>query len=196
MRLWFLFFVAITIHLITLSASADEREKKPIADDWKRDNAIAARTVWPSFRGRAARGIAVGQHLPEQWNTEKGEGVRWKTPIPGLGNSCPVVWKEKVFVTTAVSSAGITKLKIDDVKGSAVEYAEVLFPQQLSIHVVAVKTTRIEQCDHMLAVGGRCRVGLARFRMTTHRRYTLMGDTLPENATRCMVKTIQPPRMF
>ena len=127
MRRWSLLIVAIAIHVITLSASADEQEKKLIeaawqtdlpavtqslADDWKRDNAIAARKIWPSFRGRAARGIAVGQNLPDQWNAEKGEGVRWKTPIPGLGNSCPVVWEDKVFVTTAVSSAGITKLKI------------------------------------------------------------------------------------
>jgi outer membrane protein assembly factor BamB len=112
MRLLSLFFVAIAIHAITLPASADEPVKKLIADDWRRDNAKAARKTWPSFRGIAARGIAVGQHLPEQWNVEKGEGVRWKTPIPGLGNSCPVVWNDKVFVTTAVSSAGIAKLKI------------------------------------------------------------------------------------
>ena len=104
MRLWSLFFVAIAIHLIALSVSADEREKKLIeaarqgdlpavkqliANDWTRDNEIAAKKVWPSFRGKAARGIAVGQNLPDQWDAEKGEGVRWKTPIPGLGHSCP-----------------------------------------------------------------------------------------------------------
>ena len=112
MRLLSHFLVAIAIHAITLSASADEPVKESFAADWKRENAKAARKIWPSFRGRAARGIAVGQNLPEKWNAEKGEGVRWRTPIPGLGNSCPVVWNNKVFVTTAVSSAGITKLKI------------------------------------------------------------------------------------
>jgi outer membrane protein assembly factor BamB len=53
---------------------------------------------WPQFRGDHAAGVADGQNLPEDWN------VAWKTPIPGLGHSSPIVWGDFVFLTTAVSS--------------------------------------------------------------------------------------------
>lgn len=58
---------------------------------------------WPSFRGPAASGVADGQHPPLTWDGRTGRNVRWKTPIPGLGHSCPVVWGDRVFLTTAVS---------------------------------------------------------------------------------------------
>jgi hypothetical protein len=66
--------------------------------------AMTATLNWPSFRGPDGTGVADGQHPPLTWNTKTGEGVRWKTPIPGLGHSCPVVWGDRVFVTTAISS--------------------------------------------------------------------------------------------
>lgn len=59
---------------------------------------------WPSFRGQQASGVANGQHLPDQWNATTGEHILWKTPIPGLAHASPVVWGDRVFVSTAVSS--------------------------------------------------------------------------------------------
>ena len=61
---------------------------------------------WPSFRGTAAAGVADGMNLPETWNAEAGSGIKWKTRIPGLAHSSPVIWGDRVYVTTAVSSAG------------------------------------------------------------------------------------------
>jgi outer membrane protein assembly factor BamB len=81
-------------------------------DDWTADSDVAAGDNWPSFRGPHARGIAARQNLPAEWNLEEGQGLRWKTPIPGLANSCPVVWGDKVFVTTAVSAKGNTEIRI------------------------------------------------------------------------------------
>ena len=57
---------------------------------------------WPSFRGIRASGIAGGQDIPLNWNAEKGINIKWKIKIPGLGHSSPVVWKDRVFITTAV----------------------------------------------------------------------------------------------
>lgn len=65
-----------------------------------------AKGSWPSFRGPRASGIAEGQDLPDHWNGESGENVLWKTRIPGLAHSSPVVWGERLFVATAVSSLG------------------------------------------------------------------------------------------
>ena len=59
---------------------------------------------WPSFRGPNASGVADGQHLPDRWNGTTGENILWHTPIPGLAHSSPVVWGDRVFVTSAISS--------------------------------------------------------------------------------------------
>lgn len=59
---------------------------------------------WPSFRGDHASGVAARQSLPARWDGEKGTSIKWKTRIPGLGHSSPIVWGDSVFVTTAVSS--------------------------------------------------------------------------------------------
>ncbi len=64
---------------------------------------------WPSFRGPQAAGIADEQHLPDRWSVEKGENILWRTNIPGLGHSSPIVWGNRLFVTSAISSrAGAT----------------------------------------------------------------------------------------
>ncbi|HEV7395476.1 MAG TPA: PQQ-binding-like beta-propeller repeat protein [Pyrinomonadaceae bacterium] len=64
----------------------------------------SAKGSWPSFRGPNATGIAEGQNLPEKWNGKTRENVLWRTEIPGLAHSSPVVWGNRVFVTSAVSS--------------------------------------------------------------------------------------------
>jgi outer membrane protein assembly factor BamB len=66
---------------------------------------------WPSFRGNYANGTADGQNLPDKWDGARGEGVAWKTRIPGLAHSSPIVWGERLFVTTAISSAGEATFK-------------------------------------------------------------------------------------
>jgi outer membrane protein assembly factor BamB len=74
--------------------------------------AVAAPLNWPSFRGPDASGVADGQHPPLSWDVKEGTNVRWKTPIPGLGHSCPIVWGDRVFVTTAVSGEADPKVRI------------------------------------------------------------------------------------
>lgn len=63
-------------------------------------------TNWPSFRGAHAAGVAENQNLPDTWGGENATHLKWKTRIPGLAHSSPIVWGERVFVTTAVSGAG------------------------------------------------------------------------------------------
>ena len=58
---------------------------------------------WPQFRGRAGNGIGAG-NPPVTWNVTDGTNVAWHTAIPGLGHSCPIVWGDRVFLTTAVST--------------------------------------------------------------------------------------------
>ncbi len=59
---------------------------------------------WPRFRGPNADGVAIDDpRLPSTWNTT--ENVKWVADVPGWGWSCPVVWGDKVFLTTVVSDA-------------------------------------------------------------------------------------------
>jgi outer membrane protein assembly factor BamB len=69
----------------------------------------AARTAarnWPSFRGSDASGNGDGQGAVSEWDVATGKNIRWKTPIPGISNASPIVWGDRIFVTTAVSKAG------------------------------------------------------------------------------------------
>lgn len=61
---------------------------------------------WPSFRGVNAGGVADNQNLPLEWNIRTGLNIKWKTHIPGLAHSSPVVWGDRIFVTTAISGKG------------------------------------------------------------------------------------------
>src|SRR5215510_4284322 len=60
---------------------------------------------WPQFRGPGASGVVEGQPAAQNWNAEKAENLIWKTMVPGLAHSSPVIWGDVVFVTTAVTSA-------------------------------------------------------------------------------------------
>ncbi len=58
---------------------------------------------WPRFRGPRALGIMEGHKLPATWDCEKGTGVAWKTAIPGLANSSPIVADGAIYLTTAIT---------------------------------------------------------------------------------------------
>ena len=66
---------------------------------------VAQAQNWPQFRGPQAAGVAEGSPAAVKWDANKAVNVRWKTQIPGLAHSSPVVWGNKVFISTAVTSA-------------------------------------------------------------------------------------------
>ena len=68
--------------------------------------APVAPSNWPSFRGERGGGNADGQRAVTEWDIASGKNIKWKTPIPGIANSSPITWGNRVFVTTAISKAG------------------------------------------------------------------------------------------
>lgn len=54
---------------------------------------------WPGWRGPTGQGQCGEKDLPLAWSSK--ENVRWKTPLPDIGSSSPVVWGDRVFVTQA-----------------------------------------------------------------------------------------------
>ena len=89
----------------------EAKEQPTLKSAEEKAGLVASPINWPSFRGPNASGIADGQHPPTTWDTAKGTNVRWKTPIPGLGHSCPVIWGDRIFLTTAISSKPDQKVK-------------------------------------------------------------------------------------
>ncbi|MCU0707557.1 MAG: PQQ-binding-like beta-propeller repeat protein [Pirellula sp.] len=62
-------------------------------------------TNWPQFRGPLSRGIATGNVPITVWDGPSGKNVAWKTSIPGLATSSPIVWDNRVFLTTGVQES-------------------------------------------------------------------------------------------
>ena len=71
----------------------------------------AAAQNWPSFRGPSAAGVSDRQNLPITWDAAQGSNIRWKTTIPGLAHSSPIVWNDRIFVATAISSRADVSFK-------------------------------------------------------------------------------------
>ena len=79
-----------------------------------------AQTVnWPQFRGPNSSGIGEGKNLPDEWSPEK--NIIWKTELPGRGHSSPIVWGNRIFLTS-------------DVEGEVI-------PGQKAVHHVRNKAT-------------------------------------------------------
>jgi len=55
---------------------------------------------WPQWRGADGSGISNEKNLPAEWTPTK--NIKWKTPIAGRGHSSPIVWGNKIFLTTAI----------------------------------------------------------------------------------------------
>lgn len=68
-------------------------------------SATFSQTNWPQFRGQGASGVSEGGPAPASFDATKATNLKWKTAIPGLAHSSPVTWGNKVFITTAVTSA-------------------------------------------------------------------------------------------
>ena len=60
---------------------------------------------WPSFRGPNASGIAENYATPVSWDVDTSKNIKWKTTIPGLAHSSPIVWGDRMYVTTASGEA-------------------------------------------------------------------------------------------
>ena len=64
--------------------------------------AVAASDNWPQFRGGSGTGVVADDpRLPDSWSAT--ENVAWRTEIPGRGWSSPIVWGDRIFVTSVVA---------------------------------------------------------------------------------------------
>src|SRR5262249_49751722 len=59
---------------------------------------------WPGWRGPRGDGTSHEKGLPQTWS--ENQNIRWKTAIPGKGHSSPIVWGDRVFVTSCLEEKG------------------------------------------------------------------------------------------
>ena len=80
--------IALALALLSLPAIGEGKGTDPLDH-------------WPQWRGPLGTGVAPRGDPPVVWGEDR--NVRWKTALPGQGHSTPVVWGDRVFVTTAVA---------------------------------------------------------------------------------------------
>ena len=56
---------------------------------------------WPSFRGPGGSATSAYDNIPAEWDATSGKNIRWKATVPLPGNSSPVVWNNRIFLTGA-----------------------------------------------------------------------------------------------
>jgi outer membrane protein assembly factor BamB len=89
------------------SAKAESKPAITLGPDFSFDQ-----PNWPGFRGTMSRGIANGQSLPTTWDGASSKNIAWKVPIPGIGTSSPIVWGDRIFVTTAIQAEDMGGFKV------------------------------------------------------------------------------------
>lgn len=66
---------------------------------------------WSQLRGYKSEGFIDNANLPDTWNVESGENIKWNIKIPGLALSGPIIWGENLFLTTAISDSDTSGFK-------------------------------------------------------------------------------------
>jgi outer membrane protein assembly factor BamB len=68
---------------------------------WADEQVLEYNKNWPNWRGPLQTGEVLHGNPPTEWSETK--NIKWKVPIPGNGKSTPVIWGDKIFITTAIS---------------------------------------------------------------------------------------------
>jgi outer membrane protein assembly factor BamB len=106
--------------------------------------APAAAQNWPSFRGPDASGVApAASKPPVTWDVASSRNVSWKVAIPGLAHSSPIVWGNRVYVTTAVpDGSGSPRITIGAVDKAGIDSAKDMVAHTWRLMAVDVSTGR------------------------------------------------------
>ncbi len=84
---------------------------------------------WPAWRGPTGQGYCLEKNVPVKWSEK--ENVKWKIPLADQGNSTPVVWGNRIFLTQA-NKGGTTRslLSFDRANGKKLWQNDVAYPDK------------------------------------------------------------------
>jgi outer membrane protein assembly factor BamB len=90
---------------------------------------------WPGWRGPRGDGTSLDRSLPVEWNAATGHNIVWKQKLPGKGHSSPIVWEDRIFVTTCLEEGQQRLLLCLDTKtGNQLWRCEVLRSPLETLH--------------------------------------------------------------
>lgn len=132
-RFRMLFVVLISGLAIAPAVADDVVADDVVADDVVADDVVAvgdraieadpARHAWPSFRGPDGTGIGTGEP-PVEWDVESGKNILWKVAIAGLAHSSPIVWGDRIFLTTAIPVDAEAEVQVGWLRGTGESAAD------------------------------------------------------------------------
>ncbi len=114
---------------------------------------VARAGDWPGWRGPTGLGYTDEKDLPLSWNGKTGKNILWKTHLHGGGKSnpefsspgwsCPIVWRDRIFLTTSVWPAGMTE---KERRADHPRPARPLFPGQRRQAALGHRSVRSGKC--------------------------------------------------
>ena len=88
---------------------------------------------WPGWRGPSGDGISAGKGIPTKWSSK--ENIAWRIAVPGEGHSSPIVWGDKVFLTSSLTEKNKRILLcIDRLSGQTVWQRDVVQSPPETVH--------------------------------------------------------------
>ena len=88
---------------------------------------------WPAWRGPRGDGKSFEANLPTQWSPT--DNVLWKIPLPGEGNSTPIIWNDHVFITCPIDGGKIRSLiSLDRSSGKQLWRRDFPYPEKETTH--------------------------------------------------------------
>ncbi|MCH8252363.1 MAG: PQQ-like beta-propeller repeat protein [Planctomycetes bacterium] len=108
--------IGLTFGILAIATTASAFAGRQAGFARAGEERLDANDQWPQFRGPLGTGAAPRGDPPISWSED--ENVRWKTPIPGQGHSSPIVWGDRVFVTTAVPYGDVLPKEHPDASGA------------------------------------------------------------------------------
>src|SRR5436190_15594379 len=91
----------------------------------------ASAANWPAWRGPLGTGVSEEKSVPVHWSTTN--HVKWRTPLPEPGNSTPVVWGDRLFVTQPAGDRR-TLMCLDRADGKLLWHAGITTREQEPTH--------------------------------------------------------------
>ena len=88
---------------------------------------------WPGWRGPSGDGVSAGKGIPTKWSST--ENIAWKIAVPGEGHSSPIVWGDKVFLTSSLTEKNRRILLcLDRLSGQTVWQRDVVQSPPETVH--------------------------------------------------------------
>ena len=74
---------------------------------------ISLADQWPNWRGPASNGVCSETDLPVEWNAANHENIAWKVKMPGPAGATPIVWNDRVFLTSSDNEGRLLLMSFD-----------------------------------------------------------------------------------